>query len=370
MEQKIITAQQQYRQLDAWMGRHRVFLVCGGSLRHFTRLREHLEALEGRGAEIVRFSDFTPNPRYESVVEGVRRFREAGCTAIMAVGGGSAMDVAKCVKLFSGMEEGTNDLEQTPLPNQIPFLAMPTTAGTGAEATSFAVIYYQGVKQSVAGEGCLPDTVLLDPSALDSLPLYQRKATMLDALCHGIESYWSVRSTPESKAYSREALRLLGEYRAGYLENTPEGNQGMLLAANWAGKAINLTQTTAGHAMCYQITSLFGCAHGHAAALCVRKLLPWMVSHTDRCVDPRGEAYLRETLEELGRALGCAGAGEAGEALEALFRELGLEVPAATAEQFALLRSSVNQDRLKNHPVAMDGETIDKLYHEILREAT
>ena len=75
-----------------------------------------------------------------------------------------------------------------------------------------------------------------------------------------------------------------------------------------AGKAINITQTTAGHAMCYKITSLFGCAHGHAAMLCDRILYPWMTENTDKCIDPRGEAYLKQILDEIGQALGCENA--------------------------------------------------------------
>lgn len=110
----------------------------------------------------------------------------------------------------------------------------------------------------------------LTPGALKTLPAYQRKSTMLDALCHAVESFWSVHATAESKAYSRDALKMIRRYAEDYLANCDEGNAGMLLAANTAGKAINLTQTTAGHAMCYKLTSLYGLAHGHAAALCVK----------------------------------------------------------------------------------------------------
>ena len=93
---------------------------------------------------------------------------------------------------------------------------------------------------------------------------------MMDAFCHALESFWSVNSTEESRRYSKEAIELVLENMEEYLLNTTDGNAGMLLAANIVGKAINITQTTARHAMCYKITSLFGCAHGHAAVLCDR----------------------------------------------------------------------------------------------------
>lgn len=144
----------------------------------------------------------------------------------------------------------------------------------------------------------------------------------------------------------------------------------MLKAANMAGKAINITQTTAGHAMCYKITSLFGCAHGHAAALCDRVLYPWMIQNTDKCVDPRGEEYLMGILNQIAVALGCDGAEAGAEKLKQLIDELEFEVPVASEEQFATLKTSVNPVRLKNHPIALDEETIDYLYHQILRTKT
>ena len=157
----------------------------------------------------------------------------------------------------------------------------------------------------------------------------------------------------------------------GYLNNTREGNAGMLSAAHIAGKAINITQTTAGHAMCYKITSLFGCAHGHSAILCNRVLYQWMVEGLQKnalnCIDPRGEEYLSGILDGIGRAMGCEDAAGGARKLEQIFETLELEVPAASKEQYQELKTSVNPVRLKNHPVALDVETIDRLYHEILR---
>ena len=89
----------------------------------------------------------------------------------------------------------------------IPFLAMPTTAGTGSEATRYAVIYYDGKKQSVTHDSVVPDVAILEPKVLKTLPLYQKKCTMMDALCQGIESWWSMNSTDESKA--REKMEKL-----------------------------------------------------------------------------------------------------------------------------------------------------------------
>lgn len=361
----MIISEGNYRALDQWIETHgadKILLVCGGSIRYQERLTKHLDELEKRGIQLVRFSDFRPNPLYESVVEGVRKFNKEHCEAIMVVGGGSAMDVAKCIKLYCTMDHHRNYLEQEIVPNDIPFLAMPTTAGTGSEVTEYAVIYYGNKKQSVTSESCIPGTVLLDPCALETLPVYQRKATCMDALCHGLESFWSVNSTEESKGYSRSAVNGVLANLEGYLSSTEEGNAGMLLAANTAGKAINITQTTAGHAMCYKITGLFGCAHGHAAVLCDRVLLPWMRENTDLCIDPRGGEYLQGILKEIVGLLESYGFCS----LQDIFHKLGFEVPQASPEQFGILKNSVNSLRLRNHPVALDGAAIDRLYHKIL----
>ena len=372
MAQKIITADNNYADIDIWINENnieKIFLVGGGSVKRQVAFQTYLDQLERKGIGIFYFSDFQPNPLYDSVVKGVKLFKEEQCNAIMSVGGGSALDVAKCIKLFSNMVgDGTNGdyLQQVIVPNRIPFLAMPTTAGTGSEATRYAVIYYNGNKQSVTHESSIPDTVFMDSSVLKTLPLYQKKATMMDAFCHALESFWSVNSTKESKSYSKKAIELVLTYMEGYLANTDDGNAGMLMAANIAGKAINITQTTAGHAMCYKITSLFSVAHGHAAILCDRKLLPWMVEHIGDCIDPRGQQYLKETLLEIAIAMECNSAEEAVDKLEAIFAELKLEVPVATAEQFEILKTSVNPVRLKNHPVKLTEETINELYHQII----
>jgi alcohol dehydrogenase class IV len=373
MEQRIITARENYREFDQWIqetGCRKILIVCDGSIRYLKAFNAHLEETKKTGVQIAFFRDFQPNPLYENVQAGVKLFREEKCDAIIAVGGGSAMDVAKCIKLYSNLPGEGEDgswLSAEYVPNDIPFLAMPTTAGTGSEATRYAVIYYYGKKQSVTSESFIPGTVLMDPNTLITLPVYQKKATMCDALCHAIESYWSVNSTGESKEYSRAAIIGVMEYMDGYLANTEEGRAGMLRAANTAGKAINITQTTAGHAMCYKITSLFHSAHGHAAILCDRVLFPWMVKNIDKCIDPRGEGYLRKTLDEIGKAMGCEDGAAGAAKLVEIFNKLDLDVPTATAEQYEELKTSVNPVRLKNHPIQLTETTIDALYHEILR---
>lgn len=319
-------------ELDRYLAQfRRIFLVCGPSFR-WSEAGARFAALKDRA---VFFGGFTPNPCYEDVMEGAALFRGSGCDLIAAGGGGSAIDTAKCIRHFAGA--------------CTLLLAIPTTAGSGSEATHFAVIYRQGVKQSV--DCGLPDAVLLDPALLDTLPDYQRKSTLLDALCHGVESCWSVRATEESRAYALQAVRQIMDSYAGYLRNDPKGNAGMLWAAHLAGKAINISQTTAGHAMCYQITKTYGLAHGHAAALCVAKLWPYVLER-------------RETAL-LAAAMGCSTPREGAALFQTILDSLSLEPPACTEEELNRLTASVNPERLGNFPVALGAEDIRKLYQTI-----
>lgn len=371
-KQNILVVSGDYAELDRYIKDNAIqsiLLVCDGSIR-FLRVNEYFKNLENNGdIKVFRFSDFQPNPLYKSVVEGVKAFLTNACDAIFAVGGGSAMDVAKCIKLYSNMDHTRNYLQQGIVPNDVKLLALPTTAGTGSEATRYAVIYYEDAKQSVTHESIIPSTVVFDPSALTTLPPYQKKATLMDALCHSIESFWSVNSTEQSKRYSAEAIRLIIGNWKKYIAGNNEKNEVMLKAANIAGKAINITQTTAGHAMCYELTSLYGIAHGHAVALCVLALWEHMSEHLDNCIDSRGQEYVRTTFEQIAEAMGCADIKDAICTLRNMIDDLGLAVPNMdNTEDFDTLKNSVNPVRLKNNPVGLSEEAIDGIYHKIFEE--
>ena len=371
MSQKTVIADPRFTELDQWIEQNRIqrlMLVCDHAVQFIDDLRLYIEKAENRlGIRIVRFSDFEPNPLYESVVKGVELFNKEKCDSLMAVGGGSAIDVAKCIKLFSNLDHEMLYLSQEFRPEAIPFAAVPTTAGTGSEATRYAVIYYQGRKQSITSEQCIPDLALLAPVCLKTLPEYQRKATMMDAFCHALESFWSVNSTEESRQYSKTALSAILENMEGYLSNAESGNVGMLRAAHVAGKAINITQTTAGHAMCYKITSLFSCAHGHAAILCDRVLYRWMIDHMDLCIDSRGEGFLKEILQNIAETMDWRTPAAAADRIDQIFRKLELYVPHPSEEEMEVLVKSVNPDRLKNHPLRLEENSIRELYQLIMK---
>ena len=366
VEQKIIEANKDYTELTEYFHDNRIksiFIVCGSSIKYL-KLAKYFNDLS-KEIQLTYFMDFQPNPDYSSVVKGVDAFLESKSDIILTVGGGSAMDVAKCIKLFAYMDKNENFLSQKIEGNDIPLIAIPTTAGTGSESTRYAVIYFNGEKQSVTSDNCIPSVIVLDSSVLKTLPIYQKKATMMDAFSHAIEAFWSVHSTDESKEYSKTAINMILQGKSGYLENTDAGNAIMLSASNYAGKAINITQTTAGHALCYKITSLFGTSHGHAAALCMVKLWQFMYENIEKCTDKRGQTYLTNTFEEIAHAMGEKSVNNAINKVESIISELGLTAPKLKDGDLNILINSVNTDRLKNNPVGLDKADIGKIYRQI-----
>ena len=308
--QKIINGIDKLPEILKEVGCKKLFLVVDSSYP-FLNIKDAIESLPVD--EKVMFSDFTPNPLYEQVCKGIELLKESNCDTILAVGGGSAIDVAKCIKLAVLAKEGNNALIP-PIVNirvecdgsRLPFIAIPTTAGTGSESTHNAVMYYEGAKQTVTNDGVLPDYAILEPSVLKTLPLYQKKCTMLDALCQGIESWWSVNSTEESYEYSRKAIELImANWRKYIFENDEEAAANIMLGANYGGRAINITATTAAHAMSYKITSLYGLPHGHAVAVCLPEIWEYMLIHMDKCIDVRGTEYLNSIFSSIAQAMRC-----------------------------------------------------------------
>ena len=286
--------------------------------------------------EYVRFSDFKPNPLLEDARKGAKILKKNKCDFIVAVGGGSSIDMAKCVKYLNRIN--------------LPLMAVPTTSGTGSEATHFAVAYKNGEKHSIADERLLPEFAVLQPDVLKILPIYHKKCTMLDALCQAVESWWSKRATNESIEYSQNAIKLILDNMENYLKNEYEGNKNMLIASNYAGKAINITTTAAPHAMSYKLTSLYNLPHGYAVAICLPKVWRYM-----------------KNFDDIAAAFGKRSSEEAILFFEQMLRDLEILPPEnANAGDLDILVNSINTERLKNNPVRLNTDTIKSLYKEIL----
>jgi len=320
---------------------------------------------------VVHFSDFNVNPKIEDAERGVAQAIEAGVDLIVGVGGGSVMDMAKLIKAFYTHPEKSKELakgEVAMTDPGIPMVLIPTTAGSGSEATHFAVVYIGLDKYSLASQLLLPDSVILDGSLIKSASPYQKACNGLDALAQAIESAWAAGSTEQSREYSFRAVTLCVKYLKEVLAIGVNNDalQGMMEASNLAGKAINISKTTAAHAWSYAITSHYNIPHGHAVWLTLPHIFELHATAAASDVsDPRGATHLNIIMNELLNIWGITSADKSAAKLRQYLQSLSVEsdlakLGADTEEKREFLSKQVNIQRMSNNPV---GLTLRKINH-------
>ena len=302
------------------------------------------------------FTGYHANPDLRDAEPAAELFQKQGCDGLVSIGGGSAMDTAKAVKALLNAEK-TEDVAANRFPEKmrIPHLAIPGTAGSGAEATQTAVVYQDGKKLSLNHPALRPDGVILDASLLDTLPDYHRKSCALDALCQGIESYWSTASTEDSRVHAYLAILGVLDNLKAYLAGDAHAAEEMMDASYQSGKAIQLTRTTAAHAMSYQLTKTMGLAHGHACML----TLPVLWEHME--TREEGKEKLRDLSEKM--RLGDLRMGP--RLLRGILFDLDMQIPSMPEESILdMLADTVNTERLANHPVPMSRSEVREVYRQ------
>jgi alcohol dehydrogenase len=260
------------------------------------RLLDHLSWLA--------FTDFTPNPRLGQVVEGCRMRETWQPDLILGIGGGSAMDVAKAVRLlpadpvraFAGLRGDDNRF----VPERLPLVLVATTAGSGSEVTMFATIFHAGRKYSLDNPRVRANTAIVDPYLAVSCSHAVTTSGLFDAVSHAVESFWSRRATGASRGLAREALTLLLPLLGESLTDpSVELRERLATGALAAGQAIAITRTTAAHAFAYALTIRYGIPHGVACMLNLRWLFDYNRERADRSVRP--------VIDELGDLLDPTG---------------------------------------------------------------
>ncbi|MAR08823.1 MAG: alcohol dehydrogenase [Blastopirellula sp.] len=334
----------------------RPFLVLDEAAYEASGARDALEPFVRQKAA-VRFTEFELNPKLEDVQRGIEAFRLSQADFVIALGGGTAIDLAKLISALSAQSHAARDIATGRSSIQVagrPLMAIPTTAGTGSEATHFAVVYVDGKKHSVAHPSLLPDYAVVDSTLTESLPPRMTAATGLDAFCQAVESIWAVAATDESLEYATEAARLAFENLVA-ATNAPtlEARQAMCRASHLAGKAINITKTTAPHALSYALTSRYGVPHGMAVAFTLAPILAFNANVTNHdCTDPRGATAVRKRIARIVEVLGGGGV----EAACASFHKLSSQLDCGTLRDVcsesdhAAIVDSVNTERLSNNP--------------------
>lgn len=354
-------------------GSKKVFLVTGKESYKSTGAIDLIESLKSLNKrEIIQFSNFSANPKIEDVLVGVNEFNLNGCDFIICIGGGSVIDMAK---LINASQANSDDQFLSVVKNNliknsgVPLLAIPTTAGSGSEATHFAVVYINKKKYSLAHEFVLPNYIGFNYVFLKSQNVYQRACSGLDAISQAIEAFWSVNSTEESDSYAEQSLKFMLKNLRDIKElNNIERDNELFEGAYLAGKAINITKTTGPHALSYVLTTTFNIPHGHAVFMTLPNFLTFNYEVTDSDInDPRGIIFLKNKLLKLSKIFGHNDVYQTRQYLMNLAESLGIEL---SVSKLGISKDDiegcldVNFERMKNNPRKIKQNALLDLFNE------
>ena len=357
--------QQHYQGDDGWakiakyldaISADNVLLVTGNSMYRASGAEQALEPILHE-REVTHLTCLHTSPRDEDVRQLLNGIdNKESYQAIIAVGGGSVIDTAKLLKAFwinqPSLDEYLGSEDNRELrPAALPLIAIPSTAGSGSEATRFAVVYKNKKKYSVEHDDLLPNFSVVIPPLLASVPQHVAASSGMDALCQGIESYWSIHSTDESRKLAAEAITLAWNWIEKAVNGrSSEALNHMAKASHLAGRAINITKTTAPHAVSYPMTSYFGITHGHAVGLLTARFLIFNEGVTEEdCLESRGPEWVKQRLHEISAILGEDTVDDAAQGLTQKTKSIGLK----RRSRFHFLRPEIrhhSRQKMLNYP--------------------
>jgi alcohol dehydrogenase len=314
-----------------------------------------------KGFSFFRYSDFDINPNHSDLIKCLDLLNNQTFDYTICIGGGSVIDFAKLVNIglnndniFTNFPNNTNKIHV----KGNKFIAIPTTSGSGTEATHFAVLYHNRTKFSVSNQFLYPDIVYLDSTLTYSMNSHQTAISGIDAFCQSIESYWSINSTEESLKYSLSSLKLILKYLPKAVnENCRIAKKNMIYASYLAGKAINISKTTGAHALSYFLTSNYNIPHGQAVALTIAEWYSFNISNKVNIVDKRGLNYYNNKMKIM-NLLFSKNDDKILESIKKFIKKCNLSVRLSDfnidKKHLSDLINNVNLQRLSNNPVAID----------------
>ncbi len=278
-------------------GGKKILIVTDSGLIKTPWLKEVEESVIKSGIEYVVFSSISPNPRDYEVMEGVEHYKKNKCDIILALGGGSVLDAAKGIGIVSTNHlhisafEGVDKI-QRPMP---PLICIPTTGGTAADVSQFAIInnYSERYKMAIISKSVVPDVALIDPEVLTSMDGFLTACTGIDALSHAFEAYVSNASSAVTDMYALEAIRLIHNNLLDSYHNPYDiqARGKIMLASLYAGLAFSNASLGCVHSMSHSLGGYFDLPHGECNAI----LLPHVVDFNFRSATERF-IYIAQTL--------------------------------------------------------------------------
>tara|TARA_B100000795_G_C22796851_1_gene439788 strand:+ start:201 stop:1304 length:1104 start_codon:yes stop_codon:yes gene_type:complete len=307
-------------------------------------------------------------PILEELIEIIKDIRKFKPDLILAIGGGAVIDYAK----IANVVELRSDLVELIVNYSYPFKkrytklsVIPTTAGSGAEATSNSVIYVDGIKHSFENELLLPDNFFLIPEFLISAPSKIKASAGFDAIAQALESLVAKKSNDISVEYASKSLKISINSYLSFLNDPNLKNAAeMAIASNLAGKAISISKTTAPHATSYPFTSLFNISHGHAVSLFFEKFFKFNYENIDKS---ETIFNLKERFDLIFNLLDVKNINDFNSKiliikkeakLENDLRKLNIDVNKSSKK----IMQGINLLRLGNNPIEIDERNIYKIF--------
>lgn len=279
-------------------GARHVFLVSDPGVERAGWVAEIRDLIAAAGLRCTVFTGVSPNPRVDEVMAGAELYRSSECDVIVAIGGGSPMDCAKGIGIVA--TDGRNILEfegvDTIINPPPPLILIPTTAGTSADVSQFAIISDpdRRFKFSIISKAVVPDVSLIDPEVTETMDGYLTACTGVDALVHAIEAYVSTGSGPLTDSHALEAIRLINANLEPLVRNVGDARlrEQIMLASMQAGLAFSNAILGAVHAMSHSLGGFLDLPHG----LCNALLLEHVVAFNF----PSAEDRFRRVAEAMG----------------------------------------------------------------------
>ena len=254
-------------------GFKKAFIASDPDLVKFLVTKKVTDILDEAGMAYEIYSDIKPNPTIENVQSGVVAYKASGADYTITIGGGSSMDTGKAIGIIINNPEfaDVRSLEDVaPTKNRTVFtIAVPTTAGTAAEATiNYVITDVEKKRKFVCVDtNDIPEIAVVDPDMMASMPKGLTAATGMDALTHAIEGYITKGACVISDMFHLEAIRLISTYLRGAVQNTDEGREGMALGQYIAGMGFSNVGLGIVHSMAHGLSALYDTPHGVACAI-------------------------------------------------------------------------------------------------------
>jgi len=312
------------------------------------------------------------NPEYEELKVILKELNKFKPDVILAIGGGAVIDYAKIISIIDlnsikYLKKKLSKYKSISKKKVYPLIAIPTTAGTGAEVTSSSTLYINKIKHSVESSLLIPDYFFLFHKLIINNPILLKSTSGFDAMSQSIESLISTKSNKTSVVYAKKSLELsLNNYLSYLKRPNNENSKKMLIAANFAGKAINISRTTAAHAISYPFTYHFGIPHGHAVSL---RFENFLLFNFKNLKNSRTTFDLKKRYKIIFKLFKVKDINELSNKIRFFKKEANL------IDSFSRLGININSEigkilkevnilRLKNNPVKINRDDISKILND------